>query len=554
MVVPFLNIPVYFSSTAVELQSIDSFSIYLNSAGNGEGEVAKESMNWYSMGNLFFVLYILLGIIFLGRALYSVFSITRMIRSYPSEKIGKVNFLNTSEPGTPFSFFNWLFWDRKLSVNSEKGKQVFRHEMYHINQRHSLDIILMEIVTIIMWINPFFHLIKKELKAIHEFLADSHVLESEEKWTYAETLLMQVLGTRHSIVNPFFNNQIKRRIAMITNPQKTSHRYLRQLLVLPVIASITLLFAFSYRNDEIKNDESAKKMDFKQTENFQDTGKPRMDSVFVNVKSFRRGSPTREQMDNWTDAKVYGVWLDGRRINNSELAKMKPSSIVFFTETKLKNNSPDYGKFYFHVNLMRNDYYRANIPKEKLTKSEKPNITALTKLEGDPLIVIDGVIQKDKSMGVLNDLNGNDIESITILKDASATSLYGEDGANGVIQILTKNESNNNGDEIQAEGPVFSKVEIEPSFPGGVSAWSKFLASNMNSKVVSAAPPGKYSVYVMFTVGLDGEISDLKAITNHGHGLEEEALRIMKKSPRWEPGIQNGRKVKAVRKQVITFE
>ncbi|MCB0742081.1 MAG: N-acetylmuramoyl-L-alanine amidase, partial [Chitinophagaceae bacterium] len=63
---------------------------------------------------------------------------------------------------------------------------------------------------------------------------------------------MQVLNTNTSLVNPFFNNQIKRRIAMITKTNKTSFQYLRKLLVLPLAAIIAILFAFSYKSQSNK--------------------------------------------------------------------------------------------------------------------------------------------------------------------------------------------------------------------------------------------------------------------------------------------------------------
>lgn len=74
---------------------------------------------------------------------------------------------------------------------------------------------------------------KKELRAIHEFLADRYAVSGNDKWNYAELLLMQTLNTQQSLVNPFFNNQIKRRIAMITNSKKPGHQYLRKVMVLP---------------------------------------------------------------------------------------------------------------------------------------------------------------------------------------------------------------------------------------------------------------------------------------------------------------------------------
>ncbi|HEV7780069.1 MAG TPA: M56 family metallopeptidase, partial [Chitinophagaceae bacterium] len=162
-------------------------------------------------------------------------------------KIGAVNFVNTEEPNTPFSFFCWMFWNKKIELNSSKGEQLFRHELFHIEQKHSHDVLYMELLAAIGWINPFFHLIRKELKATHEFLADQFAIRENEKWQYAELLLMQVFQTHQPLVNPFFNTQIKRRIAMITNSTKPNYQYLRKLMVLPVTALVIFLFAFSYR-------------------------------------------------------------------------------------------------------------------------------------------------------------------------------------------------------------------------------------------------------------------------------------------------------------------
>ena len=68
------------------------------------------------------------------------------------------------------------------------------------------------------------------------------------------------------------------------------------------------------------------------------------------------------------------------------------------------------------------------------------------------------------------------------------------------------------------------------------------------------APAGSYTVIIQFVVDTDGSISDIKALTNHGYGLEQEAIRVIKKATKWEPAFQNGRHVKAYRKQPITFQ
>ncbi|HET9429556.1 MAG TPA: energy transducer TonB, partial [Chitinophagaceae bacterium] len=61
------------------------------------------------------------------------------------------------------------------------------------------------------------------------------------------------------------------------------------------------------------------------------------------------------------------------------------------------------------------------------------------------------------------------------------------------------------------------------------------------------------TVWVQFIVDKEGAISDVKALSNHGYGMEEEAVKVIRKGPAWIPAIQNGRAVKAYRKQPITF-
>lgn len=174
----------------------------------------------------------------------SLRNINRLIVHYPAKRMGGIRFVNTAEPGTPFSFFRWLFWNREIDPNSDQGQQIFRHELFHIRQKHSLDLLLMEILTAVGWLNPFFHLVKNELRAIHEFLADAYAVKNHREWDYAELLLMKAFNTRASLIHPFFNTQLKRRIAMITNPVKTSHRYLRKLMVIPLAALLFLFFSF----------------------------------------------------------------------------------------------------------------------------------------------------------------------------------------------------------------------------------------------------------------------------------------------------------------------
>ncbi|HVE60677.1 MAG TPA: TonB family protein [Chitinophagaceae bacterium] len=120
---------------------------------------------------------------------------------------------------------------------------------------------------------------------------------------------------------------------------------------------------------------------------------------------------------------------------------------------------------------------------------------------------------------------------------------------------FSKNETVVGGGQVSVDEKIFEKVETEASFVGGIQGWRKFLETTLNPDmpVKKKAPAGMYRVMVQFIVDQKGKISDIKALTSHGFGMEEEVIRVLRKSPRWLPAVQGGRKVKAYRQQPISF-
>lgn len=109
---------------------------------------------------------------------------------------------------------------------------------------------------------------------------------------------------------------------------------------------------------------------------------------------------------------------------------------------------------------------------------------------------------------------------------------------------------------VEDDNTIFTKVEIEAGFPGGAGAWQKFLERNLNGQTPSdnGAPEGSYRVMVQFVVDKEGNVSDVKPLSSYGYGMEDEAVKAIKKGPKWIPAEQNGRKVKAYRTQPIVFQ
>ena len=96
-------------------------------------------------------------------------------------------------------------------------------------------------------------------------------------------------------------------------------------------------------------------------------------------------------------------------------------------------------------------------------------------------------------------------------------------------------------------------VEIDAKYPGN---WKAFLERNLNGNIPldNGAPAGHYSVVIQFVVDKEGNVSDITPLTSQGYGMEQEAVRVIKKATKWEPAFQNGTKVKAYRRQVIIFQ
>ena len=106
-----------------------------------------------------------------------------------------------------------------------------------------------------------------------------------------------------------------------------------------------------------------------------------------------------------------------------------------------------------------------------------------------------------------------------------------------------------------AEQMLDTEVQILPKFPGGNDAWLRYLERNLNVRVAHqhGAPNGHYTVTISFLVNVDGSISDVRAENDPGYKTAEEAVRVIRKSPRWIPAIRDGKNVKYRQKQNIVF-
>lgn len=130
----------------------------------------------------------------------------------------------------------------------------------------------------------------------------------------------------------------------------------------------------------------------------------------------------------------------------------------------------------------------------------------------------------------------------------ATTALFAQSDTSNKLTVV-----NTTGDSA-----TFEKVEVEAEFPGGFEGWKNYLMANVNTDKITASVPKsikhwQQQAIVQFIVCTDGSICDIRVVNKVSPEVEKEAKRLIATSPNWAPAVQNGRKVKAYRKQPITF-
>jgi hypothetical protein len=207
-------------------------------------------------GHIYFrIIFSALGLVslyFVGKLIFGILKIQRLKKQFQKESFDGINFYRTDLTEAPFSYFKNLFWKNTITLNSDVGEQILKHEMVHIEQKHSFDKIFIEIITSIFWFNPFFHIIKKEISLIHEYLADKKAVKQSDTKAFAQMLLASHFsGNQLPATSPFLSSNLKKRLKMLQKP-KTKFGYARRIFALPVLFSVAFAYMVNAKNNEIK--------------------------------------------------------------------------------------------------------------------------------------------------------------------------------------------------------------------------------------------------------------------------------------------------------------
>ena len=465
----------------------------MNTADATGGQAEEVTVTWIQVALLVY----LVGILFFAfRNGYSLLKLGTLLRSGRKEHLEKyadgkekVTLIVHDHDIAPFSWMKYIVISQKDL--DENGREILIHELAHIQNRHSWDLLVADICIFFQWFNPASWLLKQELQNIHEYEADETVIEKGvDAKQYQLLLIKKAVGTRlYSMANSFNHSKLKKRITMMLKEKSNPWAKLKYLYVLPVAAIAVTAFArpeISETAEEIAavkvNDltaivetKAAKTIEeaVQVSTVLKDTAKPvEVKYIPVEVSDKLKGTPLYEVVEQMPEFPGGGMAAALEYIQKNmqypESAKKNGTQgrvMVQFVIDKEGNvtepkviRSVDKELDAEAIRLVK------SMPKWKpgMQKGEvvavKYTMPVLFKLEGGkvvnspivvrskssdlfaqgentPLFIVDG---KEVTSSIMSALDANKIESMTILKGEDATDLYSEKGKNGVILITLK--------------------------------------------------------------------------------------------------------------------
>lgn len=364
---------------------------------------------------LFLTIYVLVSSVLLYRFMINLYRIILKVRNSETLVENHLTIVLINEETNPYSFLKYLFVNEKKFKNGAIEKEILIHEYAHIVQKHSFDILFVELLQVFFWFNPFIYLYKKAIQLNHEFLADEAVINACANVTNHQYLLIEKASKSQEFhLSSSFNFLItKQRLIMMTKTKSPLNAFCRQIALAPVLA--LTVFALSTKSlaqaptpsfptpkqnlapansegaSQALMDEYTKIIDSKKNKNgilspqkFTEADRKRLESIFLamnqkqqdkqivifvpTVPPFEKSTPTQEQIEAWKNAKIYGVWIDEKRVSNSVLKQYKNTDFSHFFVSKLEKNAYNYGKHYYQIDLMTKagyeKYYKEAIGKK----------------------------------------------------------------------------------------------------------------------------------------------------------------------------------------------
>ena len=367
----------------------------------------------------------LLGILFfLGRNLYSLSHMLQLLHGGRQEKLEKgITLIIHDKNIAPFSWMKYVVISEKDL--QENGKEILIHEMAHVHNRHSIDLLISEICILFHWFNPSVWLLRQELQNIHEYEADESVLnQGVDAKRYQLLLIKKAVGSQRftSMANSFNHSSLKKRIAMMLKQKSSPWARLKYLYVLPLAALTVVAFARPEISHELEKISSVK---ISEIIPVQEKKEPKRN---VEVETLARDSVVSEKDMQAIQEKVSAVMekyqpeID-KAVEEAVKAAIEAAKINETIAAEMEKIQPE-------INRTIEEAMKAIDINEKAAKE-----ASKVKSSFSGIVYIDGV---ESSKERMDNLNPDRIASMNVYKGNEAIAKFGEKGCNGVIEIKLK--------------------------------------------------------------------------------------------------------------------
>ena len=423
-------------------------------------------------------LYMIGTLMLIGRNIYAYTKLRKLVKSGVKYNNKGFKLVENTDINSPFTVLNYILMNTSNLSQIEKDL-ILKHEITHVNQKHWIDLLCSECILILQWFNPLAWVYVKLLKENHEFLADKAVIDSGVSPALYQAVLInqKFQGPVFSFSNSFNYSKPLNRLSMIKKAKSSPWKRAIVLAIIPIFglflwASSEPRYVFDgiYTPTAVPDDSilvvGYGTLDRK--ENILRTG-PAILMTGKGIAKMRDDSISSDK--NNTKIEIKGVYtmtggdadpivfIDGKKSDKVQMESINPADVESVSVLKDALAVEMYGEDAKHgvIHIKTKEYVKNN-PEQGSNKFELKTRKGMTFMKSDslntglngvpskiikhwksnePVIYLDGVKIKN-----LENINPNDIESIDVLKDKSAISIYGTEGKNGVILITSKKKDN----------------------------------------------------------------------------------------------------------------
>lgn len=244
-----------FRAVPVAVESLPDYVYLLETITVTPSEVSVTLNSRPGMMQLITVAYITGAAIFLVRFLVQLTQLGLLVKKYGITRAEGVRLVLIHREYSPFSFFRLIFINAR-DYQPGQLREIMEHEKVHVRQMHTIDLIILEILTVLQWFNPFIWLYRRSLKSVHEYLADEGVLlKGAPLPDYQQMLLNQALGIQlNDLTNNFNHSLLKRRFIMMTKKRSGILAVLKPILAAPLVALLITVFSLPGGNAVVAQD------------------------------------------------------------------------------------------------------------------------------------------------------------------------------------------------------------------------------------------------------------------------------------------------------------